>query len=70
MVSISLSFRHGGAVIQHLWPGLLFDDVEDSLVVEDGADLRRPGTIILFIQTLDLGGEWFLTVVDGHGGPI
>lgn len=30
---------------------------------EDGADLRRPGTTVLLIEMLDLGGEWLLAAV-------
>jgi len=43
--------------------------LEDPLLAEDGVDLHRPGTIVLLIETLDLGGEWLLAV-GGHGGMI
>jgi hypothetical protein len=37
-------------------------------VTEDGADLGRPRTIILLVETLDLGGELLLAVVFGRYG--
>ena len=43
-----------------LWLGLVFADVKSS---ENGTDLRRPGTIVILIETLNLDGEWLLTVV-------
>ena len=50
-----------------IWFGLAFDgDIKNLLVVKDGMNLCRPRMIILFVETLDLDGEWLLTVA-GHG---